>query len=100
MRRIDYYIIGVAVVACLLIGACKEKKQDKPQGPAHYKTMVVSAHDVTIHVPTATTARAKSPLRDTNENLFIIALLSYTCIFWNSIFVKRRFLLHDVIMAR
>lgn len=51
MRRIDYYIIGVAVVACLLMGACKEKKQDKPQGPAHYKTMVVSAHDVTLFQP-------------------------------------------------
>lgn len=37
------------LIACAVIGACKEKKKEKHQGPAHYKTMVVSAHDVTLH---------------------------------------------------
>ncbi len=37
------------LVACLFISGCKEKKQEKPHGPAHYKTMVVSARDVTLH---------------------------------------------------
>lgn len=39
----------VAMLVCILITACKEKKQEKPHGPVHYKTMVVSAHDVTLH---------------------------------------------------
>ena len=37
------------MVVCALITACKEKKEEKPQGPAHYKTMVVSAQDITLH---------------------------------------------------
>ncbi len=42
----------VVVLVCHLLYACKEeKKEDKPHGPAHYKTMVVSAHDVTLYQP-------------------------------------------------
>ncbi len=37
------------LIACAVIGACKEKKEEKHQGPAHYKTMVVTAHDVTLY---------------------------------------------------
>ncbi len=48
MRCIDYKLLALMVV-CALISACKEKKEEKPQGPAHYKTMVVSAQDITLH---------------------------------------------------
>lgn len=37
------------MLACIFMSACKEKKEDKPQGPAHYKTMVVTAHDITLY---------------------------------------------------
>lgn len=46
--RIDYKLLAVMVMG-VLMSACKnEEKKDKPQGPVHYKTMVVSAHDVTL----------------------------------------------------
>ncbi len=37
------------LIACAVISACKEQKEEKHQGPAHYKTMVVTAHDVTLY---------------------------------------------------
>lgn len=37
------------MMACAVMSACKEKKEEKPQGPAHYKTMVVAAHNVTLY---------------------------------------------------
>lgn len=39
----------LVMAACIFMSACKEKKTDKPQGPAHYKTMVVAAHDITLY---------------------------------------------------
>ena len=48
MRYIDYKVL-MCMVLCFIVSACQEKKEEKPQGPTHYKTMVVSAHDVTLH---------------------------------------------------
>ena len=48
--RWNRFEIIAAMLICISMGACKEKKQERPQqGPTHYKTMVVSAHDVTLH---------------------------------------------------
>ena len=48
MIHIDYKLLAVMVVG-VIMSACKnEEQKDKPQGPVHYKTMVVSAHDVTL----------------------------------------------------
>ncbi len=41
----------MVLVASVVMISCKEKKDDKPQGPVHYKTMVVSASDVTLYRP-------------------------------------------------
>lgn len=46
--RWNRIVLLFVIVACLFISGCKEKKQEKPHGPVHYKTMVVSAHDVTL----------------------------------------------------
>ena len=48
MMHIDYKLLLV-VVCCFIFSSCKEKKEEKHQGPVHYKTMVVSAQDITLH---------------------------------------------------